>query len=85
MSVLTEEMCEERFIPIIKQDEDCLLFDASYADECAFLDGVGNNRIWTQVEADGSVEHVPGRWRGNAIGYIVTVVLRPTMKPIWLS
>jgi hypothetical protein len=74
MSVLTEEEWGERFVPILKQDEDCLLLDGSNADERAFLDAVGNNRIWTQVEADDAIEYVPGRWRVNAIGYIVTMI-----------
>ena len=43
------------------------------ADECAFLTVVGNKRIWTQVEADDTIAYVPGRWRVNAIGYIVTM------------
>lgn len=73
MSVLTEEEWGERFVPILKQDEDCLLFDDSDSDERAFLDAVGNNRIWTQVEAGDAIEYVPGRWRVNAAGYIVTM------------
>ncbi|HCJ28674.1 MAG TPA: hypothetical protein DHV63_05155 [Pseudomonas sp.] len=73
MTVLTEAEWEERFVPLIRQDEDCLLFDAYNADERAFLEAVGNNRIWTQVEADDAIEYVPGRWKINATGYIVTM------------
>lgn len=73
MTVLTEQEWEERFIPIIKQDDDCLLFDDGDAAEAAFLDAVGDNRIWTQVEADDAIQYVPGRWTINAVGYIVTM------------
>ena len=73
MTYLTEEEWEERFVPIIKRDEDCLLFSNSSADEAAFLAVVGNNRIWTQMEGDGTIEYVPGFWRVNAEGYIVTM------------
>lgn len=73
MTALTEAEWEERFVPVIKQDEDCLLFDSYNADERAFLDAVGDNRIWTQVEADDAIEYVPGRWKINAVGYIVTM------------
>lgn len=73
MTALAEAKWEERFVPIIKQDEDCLLFDGDNADERAFLDAVGDNRIWTQVEANDAIEYVPGRWTINAVGYIVTM------------
>lgn len=73
MTYLTEEEWEERFVPIIKRDEDCLLFSNDRADESAFLAIVGNNRIWTQIEGDGTIEYVPGFWRVNAEGYIVTM------------
>lgn len=73
MTYLTEEEWEDRFVPIIKRDEDCLLFSNSNADESAFLAAVGNNRIWTQMEGDGTIEYVPGFWRVNAEGYIVTM------------
>lgn len=73
MTVLTEQEWEERFIPIIQQDVDCLLFDESDPDERAFLDVVGDSRIWTQVEADDAIQYVPGRWTINAVGYIVTM------------
>jgi hypothetical protein len=73
MTYLTEEEWEERFVPIIKRDEDCLLFSNHTADESAFLAVVGNNRIWTQIEADDGIEYIPGFWRVNAEGYIVTM------------
>ncbi|QTC90859.1 hypothetical protein [Brevundimonas goettingensis] len=73
MTMLTEQEWEERFIPIIKQNDDWLLFDDSDPDECVFLDAVGDNRIWTQVEADDAIQYVPGRWTINAVGYIVTM------------
>lgn len=70
---MTEEEWEERFIPIIKRDNDCLLFSNHMADESAFLAVVGNDRIWTQMEGDGTIEYVPGFWRVNAEGYIITM------------
>lgn len=70
---MTEEEWEERFVPIIKRDEDCLLFSNHRAEESAFLAIVGNDRIWTQMEGDGTIEYVPGFWRVNAEGYIVTM------------
>ncbi|WP_433947490.1 hypothetical protein [Brevundimonas diminuta] len=71
---MTEEEWEQHFIPVLRQDDDCLLFDDGNAEEAAFLDSVGNNHVWTQVEADDSIAYIPGRRKVNAIGYIVTMV-----------
>ncbi|KIC55184.1 hypothetical protein RM53_15435 [Brevundimonas nasdae] len=73
MTQLTEAEWEERFVPVAKRGQNYLLFDGYRTDERAFLEVVGNNRIWTHIDAEGAVEYIPGFWRVNAMGYIVTM------------